>query len=35
MRDVVARALPAWDAGMPDYGYVMGCHAFGLEETGA
>ena len=34
MHDVVARALPAWDAAMPDYGFVLGCHAFGLEETG-
>ena len=34
MRDVVARALPNWDPAMPDYGFVLGCHAFGLEETG-
>ena len=34
MRDVLARALPAWDAGVPGYGFVLGCHAFGLEETG-
>jgi tetratricopeptide (TPR) repeat protein len=34
MRDVVARALPCWDPAMPDYGFVLGCHAFGLEEIG-
>jgi tetratricopeptide (TPR) repeat protein len=33
MRDVLARALPAWDAGVSGYGFVLGCHAFGLEET--
>ncbi len=34
MHDVLARALPAWDASVPAYGFVLGCHAFGLEETG-
>ena len=34
MRDILARALPAWDAAMPGFGFVLGCHAFGLEETG-
>lgn len=34
MHAVFARALPAWDKGMPDYAFVLGCHAFGLEETG-
>jgi len=34
MHRVLARALPAWDPGMPDYGFVLGCHAFGLEEIG-
>ncbi len=34
MHRAVAGALPAWDAAMPDYGFVLGCHAFGLEETG-
>jgi tetratricopeptide (TPR) repeat protein len=33
MRDVLASALPAWDASVPGHGYVLGCHAFGLEET--
>ncbi|MCK6453352.1 MAG: tetratricopeptide repeat protein [Alphaproteobacteria bacterium] len=34
LRDRVARVLPDWDASTPGYGYVMGMHAFGLEETG-
>jgi tetratricopeptide (TPR) repeat protein len=34
MHRVLARALPAWDPGIPDYGFVLGCYAFGLEETG-
>jgi tetratricopeptide (TPR) repeat protein len=34
MRGVVARALPAWEVSVPGYGFVLGCHAFGLEETG-
>ncbi len=34
MRDSVARALHAWDEGVPGYGYMLGMHAFGLEETG-
>jgi tetratricopeptide (TPR) repeat protein len=34
LRDRIARALPAWDAGMPGYHAVLGMHAFGLEEMG-
>jgi tetratricopeptide (TPR) repeat protein len=34
MRRTVETALPAWDEGTPDRGYVLGCHAFALEETG-
>ena len=34
MRAVVAGALGAWDDSLPGYGFVLGCHAFGLEETG-
>jgi tetratricopeptide (TPR) repeat protein len=34
LRDRVARVLPFWDDGTPGYGYVLGMHAFGLEEMG-
>ena len=32
LRNRVARVLPAWDANVPGYSYVLGMHAFGLEE---
>jgi tetratricopeptide (TPR) repeat protein len=35
MRDSVARVLPYWSAEQPGYGFVLGYHAFGLEESGA
>ena len=35
LRDTVARCLHAWDEDVPDYGFVMGMRAFGLEETHA
>jgi tetratricopeptide (TPR) repeat protein len=34
MRDSTARALYAWSESVPDYGFVCGMHAFGLEEDG-
>jgi tetratricopeptide (TPR) repeat protein len=34
LRDRIARALPAWQPGMPGHHAVLGMHAFGLEETG-
>lgn len=34
LRDGVARTLYAWDEGVPGYGYLLGLHAFGLEESG-
>ncbi len=34
MRDAVARAIGAWNAGMPGYANVLGMYAFGLEECG-
>ena len=34
MRDAVAAALPHWDDGVPGYGYLLGCYAYGLEESG-
>ena len=33
MRDSVARVLPNWDKAHRNYGYVLGCYAFGLEES--
>ncbi len=35
MRLAVELALPAWSDALPGYGFVLGCHAFALEETGA
>jgi tetratricopeptide (TPR) repeat protein len=34
IRDSVARVLPAWDRENPNYGFVLGQYAFGLEEMG-
>jgi tetratricopeptide (TPR) repeat protein len=34
LRDRVSRVLPYWREGMPGFGYVLGMHAFGLEESG-
>ena len=34
MRDVVGRALYAWDPAMPGYGFVLGMLSFGFEEGG-
>ena len=34
LRDRVARVLPHWDTTDREYGYLLGMHAFGLEETG-
>lgn len=34
MRDAIETALPRWDVSMPGYGFLLGCHAFALEETG-
>lgn len=33
LRDRPAQVLPHWDRSVPGYGYVLGMHAFGLEET--
>jgi tetratricopeptide (TPR) repeat protein len=33
LRDRIARVLPHWDKDHPAYGFVLGMHAFGLEET--
>lgn len=34
IRDSVERVLPAWAPGMPGYGFLLGCQAYGLEEAG-
>ena len=34
MRDSLARTLPMWSKDHPDYGFVLGMYAFGLEESG-
>ena len=34
MRDSTARVLPDWSKDDPDYGFLLGMHAFGLEEAG-
>ncbi len=35
MRAVTGHALEAWSPKLPGYGYLLGMHAFGLEESGA
>jgi hypothetical protein len=32
LRNRVSRVLPAWSSSVPGYAYVLGFHAFGLEE---
>ncbi|MDH3234071.1 MAG: tetratricopeptide repeat protein [Alphaproteobacteria bacterium] len=32
LRDRIAQVLPEWREGDPGYGYLLGMHAFGLEE---
>jgi len=32
LRNRVTRVLPHWDASVPGYSFVLGMHAFGLEE---
>jgi len=34
LRDRIARVLPYWSETVPGYGYLLGMHAFGLEEMG-
>ena len=33
LRDHIAQVLPYWNQDIPGYGYLLGMHAFGLEET--
>lgn len=35
MRRSIEKILPAWSPSLPGYGFMLGCHAFALEETGA
>jgi tetratricopeptide (TPR) repeat protein len=32
LRNRISRVLPYWDVSVPGYSYVLGMHAFGLEE---
>jgi len=32
LRNRVSRVLPSWSASLPGYSYLLGMHAFGLEE---
>ena len=32
LRNRISRVLPQWDTSVPGYSYVLGMHAFGLEE---
>ena len=34
MRDIAARAMPAWSADSPDYGWFLSVYAFSHEEAG-
>ena len=34
MQAVVERVLPAWESSVPGYGFLLGCHAYALEEMG-
>jgi tetratricopeptide (TPR) repeat protein len=34
MRDRVARVLPAWTSDEAGFGFVLGCYAYALEESG-
>jgi tetratricopeptide (TPR) repeat protein len=35
MRRSLDSVLPAWNAATPEFGFILGCHAFALEESGA
>lgn len=33
LRDRIAQVFPYWDKDVPGFGFILGMHAFGLEET--
>lgn len=33
LRDRIAQVFPYWDKDIPGFGFILGMHAFGLEET--
>ena len=33
LRNRISRVLPAWNRDVPGYSYILGMHAFGLEES--
>lgn len=35
MLRATSAVLPRWSRSLPGYGFLLGCHAFGLEETGS
>lgn len=34
LRDRIARVMPHWNPNVPNYGFLLGMYAFGLEESG-
>jgi tetratricopeptide (TPR) repeat protein len=34
IRESIERVFPKWDDKVPGYGYLLGCYAYGLEESG-
>jgi len=34
MRSSLETVLPAWNESTPEFGYILGCYGFALEETG-
>lgn len=34
IRNSIERVFPKWDEKIPGYNYLLGCYAYGLEETG-
>ncbi len=34
MGETIEQVLPHWDESAPEYGFLLGCHAYALEENG-